>query len=67
MTLHDFLQSTGQTPSAFASRLSVAPSTVSRWLSGDRRPSLAVMVRISEITDGAVTAADFMAVGQEVA
>jgi transcriptional regulator with XRE-family HTH domain len=67
MTLHDFLQSTGQTPSAFAARLSVAPSTVSRWLSGDRRPSLSVMVRISEITGGAVTAADFMAVGREVA
>ena len=35
--------------------------TVSRYVSGGRIPSRAVMARISEVTGGAVTANDFYA------
>ena len=60
MTLQDFLARSDTRPATFADRLGVPASTVTRWLNGERKPSLCLLVRIREATGGAVTADDFL-------
>jgi transcriptional regulator with XRE-family HTH domain len=44
---------------AFAAAIGVHQATVSRYASGKKRPSLAMLVRIKAVTEGAVGVEDF--------
>jgi transcriptional regulator with XRE-family HTH domain len=59
-----FLKSEGIPQSAFAERISVRSSTISRLLNGERTPSLRLAKRIFEQTEGNVTPNDWMTNGQ---
>ncbi len=61
MTLADYLTREKTSPAAFAEKVGVPASTISRILKGDRSPRLETIAKIEEATDGAVTANDFMA------
>lgn len=61
MKLADFLSAKEMSPTAFARDLKVAPSTVFRWINGDRKPELSMMLLISKKTSGKVKIADFLA------
>ena len=58
MTLSDFLARENLNPAKFAARIGVPPSTVSRLLRRQRKPSLDLMRRISEATGKAVSTLD---------
>lgn len=60
MTLAEYLSQNEIKPSVFAAALGVAPSTVTRWIKGERRPELDLIVRIQETTAGKVSATDFL-------
>lgn len=60
MKLHQYLSMKNERASAFAARIGAPASTVSRWLSGDRSPSLDSVAKVEVATGGLVTAADFM-------
>jgi transcriptional regulator with XRE-family HTH domain len=51
--------------SAFAERVGVGSSTVSRWLTGERRPSLELAQRIFDETGGVVTPNDWLCPANE--
>ena len=59
MNLREFLGGYQGGPAAFAAALGVSAQAVYRHLSGERLPRRAVMHRITQLTQGAVTAADF--------
>jgi antitoxin CcdA len=60
MTLSDYLKANSLSLQAFGERVGVAHTTVMRWASGESAPrGRATLQRVSEATDGAVTAADF--------
>jgi len=61
MTLAEYLKAEGMNASAFAKLLDVTPSTVTRWLTTDRKPDLNLMVKIETVTLGRVTMRDFVA------
>lgn len=61
MTLEEYLKAEGMNASAFAKLLNVTPSTVTRWLTTDRKPDLELMVKIEDATGGKVTMRDFVA------
>src|SRR5579862_927567 len=54
MILKKYLARENLKPAAFAARIGVSPSTVSRFLRRERRPSLDLMRKIAEATDGEV-------------
>lgn len=60
MTLTQYLRDQGITASQFAADLGVVPSTVTRWLKGERIPEDDLKVRIFEATAGKVTPGDFL-------
>ena len=60
MRLSSWLKDQGQTHEWLAIQLGVDRGTVTRYLSGARRPSWDIMPRIIEITRGDVTANDFI-------
>lgn len=60
MTLGEWLSLTGTRPAALARTLDVERSTVHRWLTENMPPSMEMMRRIAEATDGAVMPNDFM-------
>lgn len=59
MKLEDFLKTNEITKQAFAERIGVAPSTITRLLTGKHVPDRATMNAIIAATDGAVTPNDF--------
>jgi DNA-binding transcriptional regulator YdaS (Cro superfamily) len=63
MNLRDYLKAEGLTQEAFAKKLSppVSQGKVNHWLSGSRRVSLAEALQIEQITGGAVTLHDMVA------
>jgi transcriptional regulator with XRE-family HTH domain len=61
MKLSAWLAQTETRPAHLAKTLGVAHSTVSRWLDGDTIPSMEMMRRVADATDGAVMANDWMA------
>ena len=68
MRLTDYLAREGLNASKFATRLGVPSSTVTRILTGARRPSWGVMQKISVATDGEVSnPADFALCNPSVA
>jgi 3,4-dihydroxy 2-butanone 4-phosphate synthase/GTP cyclohydrolase II len=62
MTLADFISSTKTSRSAFAAAIGVSNVSVTRYLQGARIPSKDEMLRIAEVTKGAVTPNDFYGV-----
>lgn len=60
MKLNDYLTSKDLTPEAFAQQIEIDPVSVRRYLNGKRRPKWDVASRIAEVTNGAVTANDFV-------
>ena len=63
MTLAEYLDQEGLSITEFAERIDVTHETVRRYVAGQRLPRRAVMKRIAEATDGAVTANDLFAHG----
>jgi DNA-binding transcriptional regulator YdaS (Cro superfamily) len=59
MTLLEYLADQQMLPSALALRLRVPPSTVHRWLHGQRRPTIGSLIKIEKATGGAVKVKDF--------
>lgn len=62
MKLSEYLFAKEKKPTAFARDIGVEPSTVLRWISGDRKPDLEMMGRIISATSGDVGVADFVAI-----
>lgn len=58
--LKDFLETNKWTQGEFARLAEVRPSTVHKWVNGDCRPNWHSLAVIQKLTNGAVTAADFM-------
>ncbi len=60
MHLSEYLIENNLTQQNFADMLNVSQPTVSKWLQGLTRPSWEVIKLITEETEGAVTANDFL-------
>ena len=60
MQLADYLIENNMTQQSFADAIGVRQSSVSKWLQGLSRPSWPVIKKIREVTDGAVSADDFI-------
>lgn len=60
MRLREYLDRERLSNGEFAKLVGVSDSLVSRWLSGQKRPSLDTLEAIRNATRGAVTAEDFM-------
>jgi transcriptional regulator with XRE-family HTH domain len=54
------------TREAFAALIEVEAASVTRYANGDRIPRPAIMRRITKVTDGQVTANDFIAVQEPI-
>jgi len=57
--LRTHLAHTGETAAAFAERIGISPSYLSRLMSGEREADVSVLVQIEEATDGAVSTGDW--------
>lgn len=62
--LKQHLTSTGQSQRDFAAQIGIDPSYLSLLVSGKKRPSLEVAVRIETATSGAVTCASWFPAGE---
>jgi len=60
MKLMEYLSQEGLTTDAFAEKIGVSQGAVSRYATGQRFPVRAILRRIANATDGAVTANDFV-------
>jgi predicted transcriptional regulator len=60
MKLGDYLTLRGKSPDAFAKGLGVSRRTVDRWVDGTSTPPIPTMTKVTEATDGEVTANDFL-------
>lgn len=60
MRLSEYLAQAGLRQRALAERLAVSEATVSRWVSGRDMPSGRRLADLERLTQGAVTAADFV-------
>ena len=59
MDIETYLKERGERKSAFADRLGVQPSTVTRLVQGVRKPSGRLLMKIIKATDGKVRISDF--------
>jgi transcriptional regulator with XRE-family HTH domain len=59
MKLEAWIESTGRTSASFARDLGVEASTIHRIVRRERKPSHALMEKIAQATEGAVTPNDF--------
>ena len=60
MDLSAYLQDRKLNQAAFASLVGVSEAAVCRWVSGKSRPSWEKLSQIERVTDGKVTARDFV-------
>lgn len=60
--LEQYFARTGGNMKRLAGRIGCAASTLSRPLAGKRDPSVSLARKVEEVTDGAVTAQDFIAI-----
>ena len=60
MKLRDWMDGRKLSQPALAAKLGVTQATVSRYASGDLTPSLAVIQRLDELSDGEVSFVDFL-------
>ena len=61
MRLGDYLATNKISATEFASRIDATQAAVSRYVTGKRIPEPAIMAKIVQVTDGAVTPNDFYA------
>lgn len=66
MTLDDWLKRQGESPEWLADKIGVGRPAVTRYLNGSRRPEWDVIERITRVTNGAVTANDFLKIRRKV-
>lgn len=66
-TLAKYLDSAGMTEAAFAAKLGVSQVTINRYVKGKRFPDRDTILRIEELTGGAVKPADWFASSAEQA
>ena len=60
VALAQWLSSKSLTQAQFARMVGVAPNTVYRWISGERRPDWTTMRRLADITAGEITPDSFL-------
>lgn len=60
MKLSDYIDGANLTRAEFAALIDVDEASLSRYISGSRRPNWDVLHRIRDATGGRVTANDFM-------
>lgn len=60
MTLHEFMKLASLSDTDMASKLGCSEGAVKKWRYGERVPRVDQLRRIHEITNGAVTANDFI-------
>lgn len=60
MTLSEWLRSQNMSHEEFAERIGRDRSAVTRYVNGTRMPRREVLEQIADVTDGAVTANDFV-------
>lgn len=66
MKLREYLQRHKMTATEFGKRIGRSHAVVSRLCHGKSLPSLALMVRIEQETNGTVTAKDFLSQTEEI-
>jgi DNA-binding transcriptional regulator YdaS (Cro superfamily) len=54
LRLREFLRTTATPQGRFAARIGVQQATVSRYVSGEQIPSTPIVIRIRDLTEGAV-------------
>jgi transcriptional regulator with XRE-family HTH domain len=59
MTLEQYIKNNGLTDRAFAELANITPRSVWNYRNGHRMPAVPIMQRITQITNGQVTANDF--------
>lgn len=67
MTLAEWLKREGKTVVALARELGRDPSFITRVKNGDAMPSIEVAAEIQRLTEGAVTAIDYVRAGPSIA
>jgi len=65
MNLKDWLDKEGISGTEFARRLNVAKATIYRYSTGSRLPRPSILRKISDATDGNVTASEFKFTGDQ--
>jgi len=60
MTLNEWLANNNTSPESFAASLRVSRGAVLKWLSGERFPRKGALAKILRVTNGQVTANDFL-------
>ena len=60
MDLSQHLKCTGETPASFAKRIGCSTQAVYRYIKGQRIPRPAMMRKIMDAANGAVTPTDFI-------
>lgn len=62
MKLKEYLEKYGVRQTFLCERLSISPQCLTRYLSGYNRPSLEVMAKMEDVTDGKVSIRDWLKV-----
>ena len=60
MNLASYLSEHNLSPTVFARQINVAPSTIFRIISGERRPGIEIVAKIREATAGRVDVVDLL-------
>jgi DNA-binding transcriptional regulator YiaG len=64
MTLNEWLSKNKVRPEIFADSIRVSRGAVLKWMSGERFPRKGALAKISRVTNGQVTANDFLLGGK---
>jgi len=60
MKLKIWLETKGIRPATFAKQLGCSHTTIGRYLNGERLPRRNILMKIDKVTEGEVTANDFI-------
>lgn len=61
--LHEYISKHDGTAEAFAAKVGVSKSTISRWLAGSVTPSREKAVAVERVTNGEIKAEDVLLLG----
>ena len=59
MTIREYIKAGNSTPADMADTLGVSEHAIRKWVYGQRRPDLEMMLKIEACTEGEVTVADW--------